>query len=101
MKIQSIKPCIRAVDSCMLKNVIYLGEKQMPDLKPETTAILGKFYTEYPELIDYKIKFGNVYEKAQAILIKSVAESALQNTAATKQSEISQSTTTDAYFHNE
>jgi hypothetical protein len=59
--------------------------KQMQDLKPETIAMFEKFYIEYPELIDYRIKFGNVYEKAQAISIKSVAESVLQNTAAAKQ----------------
>ena len=94
MKIQSIKPCIRAVDSCMLKkNITHIGrEKQLHDLKPETIAMFEKFYKEYPELIDYRIKCGNVYEKAQAILIKNVAESVLQNTAAAKQSEILQNT---------
>ncbi len=49
-------------------------EKQMHDLKPETIAVFEKFSKEYPELIDYRIKFGNVYEKAQATLIKNVAE---------------------------
>ena len=73
----------------------------MNDLNPETITMFKKFYKEYPELIDYRIKFGNMYEKAQAILIKSVGESILQNTTATKQLEISQNTTTDAYFHNE
>jgi hypothetical protein len=42
-----------------------------------------------------------VYEKAQAILIKSVAGSVLQNTAAAKQLIILQNTPTDTYFHNE
>jgi hypothetical protein len=73
----------------------------MHDLKPETIAMFEKFYTEFPELINYRIKCGNVYEKAQAVLIKSVAESILQNPTAAKQSEISQNTTIDAYFHNE
>ena len=73
----------------------------MHDLKPETIAMFKKFYEEYPELIAYRLKCGNVYEKAQAILIKSVAESILQNTAAAKQSIIMQNTPKDAYFHNE
>ncbi len=73
----------------------------MPDLKPETIAMFEKFYTEFPELINSRIKRGNVYEKAQAVLIKSVAESILHNPAAAKQSEVLQNTTTDAYFHHE
>jgi hypothetical protein len=77
------------------------GEKQMHDLKPETIAVFEKFSKEYPELIDYRIKFGNVYEKAQAILIKSVVGSVLKYPTAAKQSEILQNTTMDAYFHNE
>ncbi len=67
-------------------------EKQMPDLKPETIAMFEKFYKEYPELIDYRLKCGNVSEKAQAKLIKSVAESVLKNPTETKQSEILQNT---------
>jgi hypothetical protein len=52
--------------------------KQMHDLKPETIAMFENFYKEFPELIDHRIKCGNLYEKAQAMLIKSVAESVLQ-----------------------
>ncbi len=74
--------------------------KQMYDLKPKTVAMFKKFYTEFPELINYRIKCGNMYEKAQAILIKNVAESVSQNPAAAKQSEVSQNITTDAYLHN-
>lgn len=73
----------------------------MCDLKPETIAMFKEFYKEYPELINYRMKCGNMYEKAQAILIKNVAESVLENPAAAKQSEISQNTTMDADFHNE
>ena len=62
----------------------------MHGLKPETIVIFKKLYKEYYELIDYRRKFGNVYEKAQAILIQSVAESVLQNTTAAKQSKILQ-----------
>jgi hypothetical protein len=79
----------------------YVKRTQMQDLKQETIAMFEKFCKEYPELIDYRIKFGNVYEKAQAILIKSVAGSVLQNTAAAKQLIILQNTPTDTYFHNE
>ncbi|WP_292388745.1 hypothetical protein [Methanosarcina sp. UBA5] len=50
----------------------------MQDLKPETIARFKELYKEFPELIDYRIKSGNVYEKAQATLIKSVAVSDLQ-----------------------
>jgi len=64
----------------------------MQDLKPETVIKFQKIYKEYYELIDYRRKFGNVYEKAQAILIQSVAESVLQNTTAAKQSKILQNT---------
>jgi hypothetical protein len=73
----------------------------MHDLKPKTISIFRKFYKESPELIEYRLKCGNVYEKAQAILIKSVAESVLKNPTAAKQSEILQNTTTDACFHHE
>jgi hypothetical protein len=73
----------------------------MPDLKPETITKFKKFYEEYPKLIAYRLKCENMYEKAQAMLIKSVAESILQNPVAAKQSEISQNTIMDAYFHNE
>jgi len=73
----------------------------MHDLKPETIAMFKKFYTEFPELIDYRIKCGNRYEQAQATLIKSVAENVLQNTTAAKQSEILQNIPMDAYLHRE
>ena len=73
----------------------------MHDLKPETIAMFKKLYTEFSELIDYRLKCGNMYEQAKATLIKSVAESILQNPAAAKQSEILQNTPKDAYFHNE
>lgn len=46
---------------------------QTEDLKPETVLKLKKIYTDFPELIEYHIKFGNVYEKAQATIIKGVA----------------------------
>lgn len=48
------------------------------DLKPQTIKMLKDLYKKFPELIDYQIKFGNVYEKAQATLIKSVAIGDLQ-----------------------
>ncbi len=73
----------------------------MHDLKPETIAVFKKFYKEYPELINYRMKCGNMYEKAQAILIKNVAEEVLENPTAAKQSEILQNTPKDVYFHNE
>jgi hypothetical protein len=47
----------------------------MHDLKPETIAMFKKLYTEFSELIDYRLKCGNMYEQAKATLIKSVAES--------------------------
>lgn len=47
-------------------------------LKPDTIKKLKELYRDFPELIEYLIKFGNVYEKAQATLIKSVAVSDLQ-----------------------
>ncbi len=50
----------------------------MNDLKPDTIGMFKKFYTEFHELIDYRIKCGNVYEQAQAILIKSVAKGVSQ-----------------------
>jgi hypothetical protein len=43
------------------------------DLKPETVDRLKEIYEEFPELIEYYIKFGNVYEKAQATLIKRIS----------------------------
>lgn len=46
---------------------------QTDDLKPETVERLKELYKNFPELIDYQIKFGNMYERAQATLIKSVA----------------------------
>jgi hypothetical protein len=73
----------------------------MQDLKPETVIKFQKIYKDFSELIDYRLKCGNVYEKAQATLIKNVAESVLQNTTAAKQSESLQNTHTDAYFHRE
>jgi len=54
------------------------GGKQMQDLKPETIVRFKELYKEFSEIIDYRIKSGNVYEKAQATLIKSVAVSDLQ-----------------------
>jgi hypothetical protein len=50
----------------------------MQDLKPETIARFKELYTDFPELIDYRIKCGNVYQMAQATLIKSVAIGDLQ-----------------------
>lgn len=50
----------------------------MQDLKPETIARFKELYKEFPELIDYRIKSGNIYEKVQATLIRSVAVSDLQ-----------------------
>jgi len=64
----------------------------MQDLQPETVAMFKKFYEEYPELIAYRLKCGNVYEKAQAILIKNVAGSVLKYPTAAKQSGILQNT---------
>ena len=50
----------------------------MQDLKPETVVRFQKIYKDFPELIDYRLKCGNVYEKAQATLIKNVVESVSQ-----------------------
>ncbi|MCO5382133.1 MAG: hypothetical protein NHB15_08630 [Methanosarcina barkeri] len=50
----------------------------MQDLKLETIDRFKELYEDFPELIDYRIKSGNIYEKAQATLIKSVAVSDLQ-----------------------
>ena len=50
----------------------------MNDLKQETIEMFKKLYTEFHELIDYRMKCGNVYEMAQATLIKSVVESVSQ-----------------------
>lgn len=48
------------------------------ELKPETIIRFRELYQKFPELIDYRIKHGNVYEKAQGILIKSVALDSLR-----------------------
>lgn len=45
----------------------------MPQYKPETIATFRKIYSERKETIDYLEKFGNKFEKAQAMLIKNVA----------------------------
>jgi hypothetical protein len=50
----------------------------MKDLKPETVARFKELYTDFPELIDYRIKCGNAYQMAQATLIRSVAVGDLQ-----------------------
>jgi hypothetical protein len=47
-------------------------------LKLNTITKLKELYKEFPGLIEYRIKSGNIYEKAQATLIKSVAVSDLQ-----------------------
>jgi hypothetical protein len=59
----------------------------MHDLKPETISRFKELYKNFPELIEYRIKFGNIYEKAQATLIKRAAESVLQMPGAAKQSD--------------
>lgn len=46
---------------------------EMSQYKPETIVTFKKMYSERKETIDYLEKFGNLYEKAQAMLIKSVA----------------------------
>jgi hypothetical protein len=45
----------------------------MEKFKSETIAKFKELYSCFPELIEYRIKSGNVYEKAQATLIKSIA----------------------------
>lgn len=45
----------------------------MLQYRPETIIIFKKMYNEKKETIDYLEKFGNLYDKAQAMLIKSVA----------------------------
>jgi hypothetical protein len=50
----------------------------MIDLKVETKTKFKELYKEFPELIEYRIQSGNLYEKAQATLIKTVAVSDLQ-----------------------
>ena len=50
----------------------------MIDLKVATIEKFKELYKNFPELIDYRINSGNIYEKAQATLIKNVAVSDLQ-----------------------
>ena len=50
----------------------------MIDLKEATIEKFKELYTNFQELIDYRINSGNIYEKAQATLIKSVAVGDLQ-----------------------
>ncbi len=50
----------------------------MVDLKIDTIKKFKKLYNYYFDLIEYRIKSGNIYEKAQATLIKSVAVSSMQ-----------------------
>lgn len=50
----------------------------MNQLKAETVIKFKELYRDYPELIEYRIKSGNIYQKAQATLIKKIAVSDLQ-----------------------
>jgi hypothetical protein len=50
----------------------------MKDLKSSTKVVFKELYNNYHELIEYRINSGNIYEKAQATLIKSVAFGDLQ-----------------------
>lgn len=50
----------------------------MKNLTPETIGTFKRIYTDYPELIDYRIRHGNKYQQAQATLIKNVALSVSQ-----------------------
>lgn len=50
----------------------------MKDLKQETITKFKEIYENFPELIDYRIKSGNVYQVAQATLIKKIAVGDLQ-----------------------
>lgn len=45
----------------------------MPTYKVETVVAFKKLYFERKDTIDYLEKFGNKFEKAQAMLIKEVA----------------------------
>lgn len=58
----------------------------MENLKEETIESFKEIYKNFPELIDYRIKSGNVYQMAQATLIKSIAVGNLQMPEAAKQS---------------
>lgn len=42
--------------------------------KPETVEKFKELYFERKDTIDYLEKFGNKFEKAQAVLIKQVAK---------------------------
>lgn len=44
----------------------------MRTYKPETIEVFKKIYSERKDTIDYLEKFGNRFEKAQAMLIKEV-----------------------------
>lgn len=46
----------------------------MPTCKTETIESFKKLYSERKETVDYLEKFGNKFEKAQAALIKKIAE---------------------------
>jgi hypothetical protein len=50
----------------------------MNQLKTETVIKFKELYRDYPELIEYRIKSGNIYQKAQATLIKKIAVSDLR-----------------------
>lgn len=41
--------------------------------KPETIKIFKKLYSEKKDTVDYLEKFGNEFEKAQALVIKEAA----------------------------
>lgn len=47
-------------------------ETTMRTYKPETIEVFKKIYSERKDTIDYLEKFGNRFEKAQAMLIKEV-----------------------------
>ena len=72
--------------------------RKMQNPNSETLTWFKELNMNFYGLIEYLIESGNVYVKAQAILIKNVAVSNSRISAAAKQSEISQTTPKDAYF---
>lgn len=58
-----------------------LCSESVPQYKPETIEAFKKLYSDKKDTIEYLEKFGNRFEKAQALLIKEIAAmSNVQNT---------------------
>lgn len=58
-----------------------LNSESVPQYTPETVEAFKKLYSDKKDTIEYLEKFGNRFEKAQALLIKEIAAmSNVQNT---------------------